>query len=407
MEASFAALQDGELQNVAVGFLQHFPPSASLRNTIQELLWEGTAPTIPKRFRREIATALGADDLYLDQPRFDALLTSLWVLDGDDFAGLLGPQNDSLRAAIDRHVYRNPGDLQPVDLFDRLGAYDCTDRRFCLFLEGLASADVRPNEPEQRRFAALVNNGLQRCGAELRETDAEGGYPVFRVVSTRAGPRGRPKNLIFASPEKPDLRFRDALNNDIEIVGNADKVLVYDQPIGEEGLRWRDLQAWWAEREGLNAGDAKASLYRRLRASLPSNSPPQRFFFETFYKTFGGRVQELPALLPEVWLHWDPKTVKERGPDALLRFRMDFLLLLPRGGRIVIEVDGAQHFADADGRASPVKYGATMAADRELRLVGYEVFRFGAAELDATDGASRRVKDFLEALFRRHGVATP
>ncbi|MFB7225150.1 hypothetical protein [Streptomyces sp. NPDC056227] len=29
-----------------------------------------------------------------------------------------------------------------------------------------------------------------------------------------------------------------------------------------------------------------------------------------------------PALLPEVWLHWDPKTVEERGPEALLRSRM-------------------------------------------------------------------------------------
>lgn len=24
-------------------------------------------------------------------------------------------------------------------------------------------------------------------------------------------------------------------------------------------------------------------------------------------------VPNLPALLPEVWLHWDPRTVKERG----------------------------------------------------------------------------------------------
>jgi len=57
-------------------------------------------------------------------------------------------------------------------------------------------------------------------------------------------------------------------------------------------------------------------------------------------------VPDLPALLPEVWLHWDPKTVAERGPNALLRFRMDFLLLLPAGARIVVEVDGKYHHAD-------------------------------------------------------------
>ena len=36
-------------------------------------------------------------------------------------------------------------------------------------------------------------------------------------------------------------------------------------------------------------------------------------------------VPALPALLPEVWLHWDPKTVRERGTAALLGHRMDNL----------------------------------------------------------------------------------
>ena len=45
-----------------------------------------------------------------------------------------------------------------------------------------------------------------------------------------------------------------------------------------------------------------------------------------------------------------------------------------------------------------------MAADRELRLVGYEVFRFGAAELDGSDNSRAVVKEFFETLFKRHGV---
>lgn len=67
-------------------------------------------------------------------------------------------------------------------------------------------------------------------------------------------------------------------------------------------------------------------------------------------------MPDLPALPPEVWLHWDPKTVAERGPRALLTHRMDFLLLLQGGGRVVIEVDGAQHYSDATGRADPRQY---------------------------------------------------
>jgi hypothetical protein len=45
-----------------------------------------------------------------------------------------------------------------------------------------------------------------------------------------------------------------------------------------------------------------------------------------------------------------------------------------------------------------------MAADRDLRLAGYEVFRFGASELDGNEDASAAVELFFKTLFRRHGV---
>jgi hypothetical protein len=67
-----------------------------------------------------------------------------------------------------------------------------------------------------------MNRHLRPCGAELRETNSDGGYPIFEVVSLHGNVGGRPKNLIFASRVKPDLRFSDAVNNDIEIVTNAE-----------------------------------------------------------------------------------------------------------------------------------------------------------------------------------------
>lgn len=136
---------------------------------------------------------------------------------------------------------------------------------------------------------------------------------------------------------------------------------------------------------------------------MPQNSPPQTLLFRAFFEGFHRAVPFLPALLPEVWLHWDPRTVKERGPDALLRFRMDFLLLLPQGVRVVIEVDGKHHYADATGSADVQRYAHMVKVDRELKFAGYEVFRFGAAELQAPT-AKADVKTFFEALFKRYGV---
>jgi hypothetical protein len=44
-----------------------------------------------------------------------------------------------------------------------------------------------------------------------------------------------------------------------------------------------------------------------------------------------------------------------------------------------------------------------MAADRALRLVGCEVYRFGAEELGRPD-ADQMLIDFYRALFRRYSL---
>jgi very-short-patch-repair endonuclease len=402
LAAVFDAVPDADLPSVAERYLAICPPPPGDRNTIQELIWADFGPSISKRTRREVARSLAPEDLYSDWKRFDDLLYRLWVVDFDAAsASSWGAVEPSLRDEVDRHVHRNPGDWNVEHLFDKLGAYDCSARRFALFLEGIVSSDVHPDEGEQRRLAATINRVLSQSGAVLKETGEEGGYPVFTIADEKKGASGRPKNIIFASQRKPDIRFHDAVNNDIELASGSESVLIYDQTIPKDGLRWRDLQAWWSEQHGVDGATAKKELYNRLLSSLPSESPPQRFLFERFFKTFGKNVPDLPALLPEVWLHWDPKTVRERGADALLRFRMDFLMLFSHAARVVIEVDGQRHYASDTGRADPMRYADMVAADRELRLSGYEVYRFGASELAGTDGEAR-VREFFERLFRRH-----
>jgi hypothetical protein len=408
VEQSFATLPDAGLPAVAELILAGRAPlqlDAATRNAIQDVLWAGQCPLeMPARTRREIALDLDLGDLTIKPDRFMALLDRLWVLDTPFDPWTEGASSQSLRARIERHVLRNQ-DWSAEQLLEELGAFEAGDARFTRFLEGLTSAEVIPDEPAQRRVAAIIGPHLRAIGAELRETEARGGYPVFSVVPVRAGRARQPKNLIFASPVKPDIRFLDAIDNDIEIVGNAGEVLVYDRPIGRDGILWRDLQAWWKDtRQIVSDDEAKRALYQRLLASLPASSPPQRNLFTLYHQVHGDAVPGLPALFPEVWLHWDPKTASQRGRDALLRFRMDFLLLLPHGQRVVLEVDGTHHYSSPDGRPDPGKYAAGMRGDRDLKLSGYEVFRFGAAELQDTGTARSLLRQFFADLFRQFGV---
>lgn len=404
--ASFAALPEADLPVVAERILAgQVSVDATTRNAIQDVLWTGQSTIeIPKRIRREIARDLDLTDLGYKANRLTPLLDRLWILDDDPFTMLIGGTS-SLRARIERHVFCHPGDWTTEELFEQLGAFDASDTRFGRFLEGLASADVIPDESTQRQVVTIVNPNLQSVGVELREDGTDGGYPVFHIASTRAARNQQPKNLIFASLAKPDIRIRDAINNDIEIVENANKVLVYEPSIGGDGLRWSDLQAWWQDTQQISdEAEAKKSLYQRLIRSLPSNSPPQRNLFDLYHEIHGSAVPNLPALLPEVWLHWDWKTVRERGAHALLRFRMDFLLLMAHGQRVVLEVDGARHFTSPDGRPDSNKYADNMRGDRDLKLSGYEVFRFGATELLDRERARSLLQQFFADLFRRFGV---
>jgi very-short-patch-repair endonuclease len=83
----------------------------------------------------------------------------------------------------------------------------------------------------------------------------------------------------------------------------------------------------------------------------------------------------------------------------LNRQRMDFLLLLPHRRRVVVELDGVQHYADDQKRADPRRYGQMVAEDRALQLAGYEVYRFGGHELADRQLAASLVDEFFSNLL--------
>ncbi|MFL3870299.1 hypothetical protein LT966_27290 [Streptomyces griseobrunneus] len=242
---------------------------------------------------------------------------------------------------------------------------------------------------------------------ELESAEGEG--LGFRGVD------GAPKNIIFASTGfKPEIVMSQVIDGAIEIVEHEESCLVYDRPLTESGMTWGQLVDWWRDRNDMGDVDDRAaalSLYERLKASLASDA--ERYVFHAFGSRYAGpKAMQEPALLPQVYLHFDPLTERQRRtlnkPRRLARERMDFLLLLPGGVRIVIEVDGKHHYArevpPESGRweVAADLYSEMLAEDRELRLKGYEVFRFGGREiLESREDLSsiRRFFGDLEARY--------
>lgn len=403
MYASIDALDDQSIPVCARNLIDSGFLNPNVRNQVQDFLWEDEPEiVVSKRHRRELARALQTLDLFQHWENFSQLLKDIFIIP-DDVVSLIFNSEKGILEYIYQHFVRNPEDANIEDLFEKLQVFDLTAQRFRRFLEGLTSADVQIDIKSQLTIVTAMNTVLINCGAELRQISEIDGYPVFGLASIHSV-HGKPKNIIFASFSKPDIRISSALDNNIEILSDTSKVLVYDKPLSIDGLRWTDLQNWWAELTQEHDSDqAKATLYRRLRKSLPPSSPPQLLLFDSFFSGFGPMVPDLPVLLPEVWLHWDAKTVAERGAQALLNHRMDFLMLLPGGVRMVIEVDGSQHYADDSGRANPVKYAKLVKGDRELKLAGYDVYRFGGSELQGDD-APKMVRAFFVAVLKRYGV---
>ena len=142
-------------------------------------------------------------------------------------------------------------------------------------------------------------------------------------------------------------------------------------------------KSWWSSVS--SPSEPERDLYRRLGESL--SSEPERRFFRLYFETLRNDLGErLPAIIPQVYLHYDPYTLRElpANGSALARQRMDFLFLLPYRQRVVIELDGQQHYANGD-TASPRLYAEMAAEDRKLRLQGYELYRFGGYELMASN----------------------
>lgn len=368
-------------------------PQIELQEEVYELL-DKDMPPLTVITRREVVACYGDEIPSADTPLL-AFLRRFWPID----AGILF-SNDTPAAAIHQHAVKNP-DWNTADILQYLGAESWSRRRFLKLIEATIAPDVRRGAA-QDQLVALLRPVLERDGWQIMLDGDVSGYPSYKIVPRASGVSALPKNLIFASIGlKPELGFSDAVSNDVVILENADSCLIYDRPFRNHGLLWDELVDWWgAHPEGKADSDTAKSLAKRLWPSLDSLG--EKNLFKEYFRTMKPRMKgALPALIPQVYLHYDPKTVRQlRGVKRIPRQRMDFLLLLPHHVRIVLEVDGKHHYAEGE-TASINRYAEMVSEDRKLRLQGYELYRFGANELVGAEGKVL-IQTFFEALFEKH-----
>ena len=142
---------------------------------------------------------------------------------------------------------------------------------------------------------------------------------------------------------------------------------------------------------------------KRLADSM--DSEPEKILLRGYYLFLKEKGIDGPALIPQVYLYYDPKTFKQRGFKLFEHQKFDFLMIFSHQDRVVIEIDGKQHYAEGE-TASPQRYAEMVKAQRELSLYGYDVYRFGGYEFCDEEDARERIKVFFARLFQKYGIET-
>jgi very-short-patch-repair endonuclease len=368
-------------------------------------LREAFLPFIPKKISRQVRKSIFVELEHAQKIHREYLHGGLTP---EDFVKRVGG------ASISYYFRPTQGYVGRDILPDVQGLLGETDEVFRSFLCELVHPRVRirrANDTAGTAFREVlvdaINKHLSLAGFKLEKSGTVGLDSVYEVIGVKGTP-DEVRCLIFAAAEeKPDLVVSDLLSGDVAVSNTVKSpYFVYREPIPPEGLTWGHLIGWWAERT--NASPEKPEtgkqLFELLRDGLQSDA--EKSLFRAYCKLYPMKNKHNPALIPQFYLRWDPltgKAVRVAGQ------RYDFLLLLPHRLRVILEVDGIQHYANKRNgiwSVDPSEYVKTIADTRDLQLSGYEVHRFSTKEWDTRDEAITVLKPFLARLFERRGVAT-
>lgn len=257
----------------------------------------------------------------------------------------------------------------------------------------------------------VINKSLSDIGMSLQPIEQIAGKTKYKVLPTNHCAQEPIKNIIFAAKYKPDIVLNDALSNDIEVV-NANGALIYDQGIPANGITWELLVNWY---ELLDVDNTEEQMEQLFCNCL--DSKPEKIFYKAYISYLKLHGKHIPALIPQVYMYYDPKTQKQRELKIFEHQKMDFMMIISPLQRVVFEIDGQQHYAEdelAPGTqykhyASPARYAEMMRTHREMTLAGYDVYRFGGKEFLANDHISEEdiisnLSLFFNRLFEKYHI---
>ena len=335
-------------------------------------------------------------------------------------ATILYQRGETLLDAIARHCDRFPGDWGDVNgMFSEVKIFDWTDEQFLNFCKEYVNPTFSRKKFDeeneewidlQSECVSVINLYLKDCNYELKAVGKYGDKVEYDLVEL-SGVKGKIQGIVFAAVGKPELLLTDVLNQDVFIPANEEKYLFYDEVIGPEGLRWGCLKNWYDN----NHLPFDTSFQKRLWESVEHcDSPIEKCFFSTYLELVEEIGEEIPALIPQVYLYYDSKIQRERTIKIFDHQCMDFLMLFSGSRRVVIELDGILgHYGEKyqfpgrkfpDYIASPSLYAQMVEAQRNMTLSGYEVYRFGGKEFEDANQAKEMIKQFFKDLFEKHGL---
>ena len=182
--------------------------------------------------------------------------------------------------------------------------------------------------------------------------------------------------------------------------------------IPSDGISWETLSTWY---ELLDIDNTEKQMAHLFYDCL--DSEPEKLFYKAYISYLKSHTKQIPALIPQVYMYYDPKTKTQRDLQIFDHQKMDFMMIISPSQRVVFEIDGSQHYAEDEvvpgtkykHYASPSRYAEMMKAHREMSLAGYDVYRFGGKELWVNDDNSEEkiisnIEVFFDRLFEKYHI---